>query len=33
MTELQGDIEHIQVQNQALELDFENEIERKNTNQ
>ena len=32
MAILQGEIEGIQVQNQALEQDFENEIERKNNN-
>ena len=32
MANLQSDIEGIQAQNQALEQDFENEIERKNTN-
>ena len=32
MADLQRDIEHIQQENQALEQDFENEIDRKNTN-
>lgn len=32
MSTLQGQIEDIQVENQALEQDFENEIERKNAN-
>lgn len=32
MTTLQAEIEDITGQNQALELDFENEIENKNKN-
>ena len=32
MAALTSDIDKVQEQNQALEQDFENEIERKNTN-